>query len=118
MGDRTERDTLKAAEGAARALGIQAQFVEARGPADIDNAFSEITSARADAVAVLVSGMLLGERKHLVDLAATNRLPVVYAAVHKSGHGTKRTWPDVRLESGMGRKADVHRPIGICGFTF
>jgi hypothetical protein len=60
-------------------------------PADIDNAFSEITSARADAVAVLVSGMLLGERKHLVDLAATNRLPVVYAAVHESGHGTFRT---------------------------
>ena len=34
MGDRTEKDMLKAAEGAARALGTQAQFVEARGPAD------------------------------------------------------------------------------------
>ena len=78
FGERTEKEMLKAAEVAARALGIQLQFVEARGPADIDKAFSEITGARADAVTVLVSGMLLGERRRLVDLAARNRLPVVY----------------------------------------
>jgi len=69
---------LKAAEGAARVLGIQLQFVEARAPADIDKSYSEIIGARADAVTVLVSGMLLGERGHLVELAAKNRLPVVY----------------------------------------
>jgi ABC-type uncharacterized transport system substrate-binding protein len=78
FGERTEREMLKAAEVAAAALGIQLQFVEARGPADIDKAFSEITGARAEAVTVLVSGMLLGERTRLVDLAAKNRLPVVY----------------------------------------
>jgi putative tryptophan/tyrosine transport system substrate-binding protein len=78
FGERTEQEMLKAAESAARALGIQLQFVEARGPADIDKAYSEITGARADALTVLVSGMLLGERRHLVDLAARNRLPVVY----------------------------------------
>jgi putative ABC transport system substrate-binding protein len=78
FGERTERDMLKAAEVAAGVLGIQLQFVEARGPADIDKAFSEITSARADALTVLVSGMLLGERIRLVDLAARNRLPAIY----------------------------------------
>src|SRR5450432_2321142 len=78
FGERTEREMLKAAEVAAAALGIQLQFVEARSPADIDKAFSEITGARAEAVTVLVSGMLLGERSRLVDLAAKNRLPVVY----------------------------------------
>ena len=78
FGERTEKEMLKAAEGAARALGIQLQFVEARGPADIDRAFSDMTGARADAVTVLVSGMLLGERSRLVDLAAKSRLPVVY----------------------------------------
>jgi putative tryptophan/tyrosine transport system substrate-binding protein len=78
FGERTEKEMLKAAEGAARALGLQLQFVEARDPADIDRAFSEITGARSDAVTVLVSGMLLGERRHLVDLAIKNRLPVVY----------------------------------------
>jgi hypothetical protein len=30
-----------------------------------------------------------------------------------SGNGTFRTWRDVRLESGMRTKADVHRPLGI-----
>jgi len=78
FGERTEREMLKAAEVAAAALGIQLQFVEARSPADIDKAFSEITGARADALIVLVSGMLLGERSRVVDLAARNRLPVVY----------------------------------------
>jgi len=78
FGERTEKEMMIAAERAARTLGIQLQFVEARGAADIDNAFSEITGARSDALTVLVSGMLLGERKHLVDFAAKNRLPVVY----------------------------------------
>ena len=78
FGERTEKEMLKAAEVAAQALGLQIQFAEARAPADVDKAFSEITGAHADAMAVLVSGMLLGERKHLVDLAAGSRLPVVY----------------------------------------
>ena len=78
FGDRTEREMLQASQVAAQALGIQLQFVEARAPADIDKAFSEITGSGADAAAVLVSGMLLGERKRLVDFAVGNRLPVVY----------------------------------------
>ena len=78
FGERTEKEMLQSAEVAARALGIQLQFVEARSPADIDKAFSEITGGRADAMTVLVSGMLLGERKRLVDFAARQRLPAVY----------------------------------------
>jgi putative tryptophan/tyrosine transport system substrate-binding protein len=78
FGEHTEREMLKSAEVAAGVLGIQLQFVEARSPADIDKAFSEIAGARPDAAIVLVSGMLLGERKRLVDLAASNRLPVLY----------------------------------------
>ena len=35
---------LKGAEVAARALGVRLQFVEARGPADFDRAFSDMTS--------------------------------------------------------------------------
>jgi putative ABC transport system substrate-binding protein len=78
FGERTEKQMLKAAEVAAGTLGIQLQFVEARAPADIDRAFAEITGASADALAVLVSGMLLGERKRLVDFAAQHRLPAIY----------------------------------------
>ena len=48
---------LKEAEVAARALGVQLQFVEARGPADLDRAFSDMTRARAGALTVLSSAM-------------------------------------------------------------
>jgi len=79
FGDRTEKGLRKEAEVAARALGVRVQFVEARGPADFDRAFSEMTRARADAVAVLSGVMFNTERRRLVDLAAKNRLPAVYA---------------------------------------
>ena len=78
FGERTEKQMLTAAEVAARAVGIQLMFVEARAPADIDRAFAEITGARVDALFVLVSGMLLGERRRLVDFAARRRLPAIY----------------------------------------
>ncbi|HEV2053652.1 MAG TPA: ABC transporter substrate-binding protein [Methylomirabilota bacterium] len=78
FGERTEKDMLKEAEVAGRALEVQLQFVEARGPADVDRAFSDMTRARAGAMTVLPSAMLFGERRRLVDLAAKNRLPAVY----------------------------------------
>jgi putative ABC transport system substrate-binding protein len=77
-GKRTEQDMLKETEVAARALGVRLQFVEVRGPADFDRAFSDMTRARAGALTVLSSNMFLVERRHLVTLAAKNRLPAVY----------------------------------------
>jgi len=76
--ERTEKDMLKEAEVAARALGVRLQFVEARGPADLDRAFSDMTRVRAGALTVLPGNMFFGERRHLVALAAKNRLPAVY----------------------------------------
>jgi ABC-type uncharacterized transport system substrate-binding protein len=76
--ERTEKDVLKAAEVAARALGVRLQFAEARSPADFDRAFSDMTRARAGALTVLPSVMFFIERRRLVDLAAKNRLPAVY----------------------------------------
>jgi len=78
LGERTEKDMLKEAEVAARALGVRPQFVEARGSADIDRAFSDMTRARAGALTVLGTTMFLIERRRLVDLTAKNRLPAVY----------------------------------------
>ena len=78
QGERTDKDILKEADVAARALGVRLQFVEARGPEDFDRAFSDMTTGRAGALTVLVSPMFFGERRRLVDLAAKNRLPAVY----------------------------------------
>ena len=59
---------------------MRLQFVEARGPEDFDRAFSDMTRARAGALAVSSGGMFIGERRRLVDLAAKNRLPALYSA--------------------------------------
>ncbi len=74
----TAKNLLKEAEVAARALGVRVQFVEARGPADFDRAFSEMTEAHADALSVLTSALLFSEHRRLVDLSAKHRLPAVY----------------------------------------
>jgi putative ABC transport system substrate-binding protein len=78
LGERTDKDMLKEAEVAARALGVQLQFLEVRGPEDFDRAFSGMTGARASALTVLPGSMFVSERRRLVDLAAKNRLPAVY----------------------------------------
>jgi ABC-type uncharacterized transport system substrate-binding protein len=77
-GERVEQDMVKGAEVAARALGVRLQVVGARGPADFDRAFLDMTKARAAGLTVLTSPMLFTERRHLVALAAKNRLPAVY----------------------------------------
>jgi putative ABC transport system substrate-binding protein len=78
LGERTDKDMLKEADVAARALGVRLEVIEARGPADIDRAFSDMTRVRAGALTVLPSNMFLNERRRLVDLAAKHRLPAVY----------------------------------------
>jgi ABC-type uncharacterized transport system substrate-binding protein len=87
-GERTEKDTLKGAEVAAQVLGVRLQLVEARGPADIDSAFSDMTRGGARGLTVWTSAMLVQERGRLVALAAKHRLPAVYTlreVVHAGG---------------------------------
>jgi len=78
VGERTEKDVLKEAEAAARALGVRLQVVEARGAENFDRAFSDMTRDRATALIVLPSSMFFDARRRLVDLATKNRLPAVY----------------------------------------
>ena len=69
---------LRHAQDAARALGMQLQSFEVRGPGEIDGAFAAMTRERAGAVIVLVDGMLADHRARIADLAAKSRLPAVY----------------------------------------
>ncbi len=78
FGARTEQDMLAGAKAAAQALHVEPLFVEARSPADLDQAFADAIAARADAMSVMTGGMMFSERKRIVDLAAQHRLPTVY----------------------------------------
>ena len=77
-GEPTDKNTLKEADVAARALGVQLQVVEARGPEDFDRAFADMSRARAGSLIVFGSNILIVERRRVVELAAKNRLPAVY----------------------------------------
>jgi putative tryptophan/tyrosine transport system substrate-binding protein len=71
---------LKEANVSAQALGVQLQFVEALSRADLDKAFLEISANGAGALVVLTTPIFLLERQRIVDMAAKNRLPTVYAS--------------------------------------
>ena len=78
--ERMQQDILGAIDAAARTLGVHLQLVEARGgPENFDRAFSEMTRAHAESLAVLTSVLFMSERRRLVDLAAKHRIPAVYA---------------------------------------
>src|SRR5215472_4330382 len=79
-GEHTGQVVLTDAANAARTLGVQLQVVEVRGPADLNRAFAEIIGARAEALTVLSTPMLTGERTRLVDFAVKHRLPSVFSS--------------------------------------
>ena len=76
-GMRTMGDMLNEAEGAAQTLGLQLRLIAARGPDEVDTAFSAIADEKANALMVFPSPMLFAERKRIVDFAAKLRLPLI-----------------------------------------
>jgi len=69
---------LKEAERAAQGLKLQAVSVGVKGPEEFADAFAAITKAEVGGLIVLGDAMLRVNRKAIVALAASHRLPVVY----------------------------------------
>jgi ABC-type uncharacterized transport system substrate-binding protein len=68
---------LKAAEQAARSLGVQLRVVEARDPNELEGAFSTIKKEHAGALLVIGSPFI-GSNPRIVSFAASGRLPAMY----------------------------------------
>jgi len=68
---------LKETKVAARALGVQLQILEARGPDEIDRAFAAMARERTRALLVLGDPVFTSHRKRIADLAVKHRLPTV-----------------------------------------
>jgi ABC-type uncharacterized transport system substrate-binding protein len=79
-GERTMRDMMNGAEGAAQTLSLQLRLIGVRGPDELDQAFSAIADGRADALMVFPSPMLFQEQKRIVDLTVKLRLPLMAMA--------------------------------------
>ncbi len=66
-------------EEAARSLGITLSVAVADLPEDLDAAFAQIARDRPDAIYCPDYPMAIGQRRRIIDFAARERLPAVYA---------------------------------------
>jgi putative ABC transport system substrate-binding protein len=64
----------------ARALGIQVQQLDVKGPGDLEDAFVATTAWRADALLVAPLPLMSRNRTRIFDFAASRRLPAMYGA--------------------------------------
>jgi putative tryptophan/tyrosine transport system substrate-binding protein len=71
--------SLREMELAARAFGVQLQYLDILGPRDIEIAFRAASKGRAEAVVALGSSVLLLQRTQVAELAAKNGLPAIYS---------------------------------------
>jgi putative tryptophan/tyrosine transport system substrate-binding protein len=73
---RTLRLVFKISSLAARALKIQLQSLEVRGPnPDLDGAFQAAAKGRVNALITVRTDLLISYRKQIADLLIKNRLP-------------------------------------------
>jgi putative ABC transport system substrate-binding protein len=78
---------LRQTETAARALGLQRQLLEARGPDELEGAFAAMTRERANALLVQVDVIFALHAQRIADLAAKHRVPAMYGAREHVGAG-------------------------------
>jgi putative ABC transport system substrate-binding protein len=71
---------LRQTEIAARALGLQVQLLEARGPDELEGAFAAMTRERASALLVQVDVIFALHARRIADLAAKRRVPAMYGS--------------------------------------
>ena len=70
--------SLRETELAAGALAVKLQYLDVRGPKDIETAFRAASKERADAVLLLGGPVLASQRTQFADLAVKSRLPAIY----------------------------------------
>jgi putative ABC transport system substrate-binding protein len=87
---------LKATAGAASALRLHVQLVEARGPDDLQGAFASITKERASALLVAVDVIFALHARRVADLAAKHHVPAMYgSSEHVEAGGLISYAPDI-----------------------
>lgn len=69
----------KQARAAARALHLKVEFFPVRAESEFDRAFLAISGRRPGALVMLADRLFLHHRARIVEFAAHNRLPTVYA---------------------------------------
>jgi putative tryptophan/tyrosine transport system substrate-binding protein len=68
---------LRETEVVARALGVELQVLEVRGPNEFASAFSALVNERTEALNVLADALFLAHRRRIAELAIKGRLPTM-----------------------------------------
>ena len=71
----------KVVEASARSLGVEPQLLDVRRSEELGRAFDAAAEQRADALVVWLDGLLLANRQPIIERAAKQRLPAIYASV-------------------------------------
>jgi putative ABC transport system substrate-binding protein len=109
----------RAAEDAARVLGIKVQTLGVREPDDFEHAFATMTRERPDAILMVSDALTLLNRKRVVEFAAANRLPTIYetgALVREGGlmsYGPKQSAIGERVAEFVARILRGARPADL-----
>jgi putative ABC transport system substrate-binding protein len=78
-GDPAKIVEFKETQTAAALLRVQLQALEVRSPDEFDSAFKAATRAKAGALLVLPTSILISNQKQIAELAVKNRLPTMFA---------------------------------------
>src|SRR5262252_2208990 len=77
--DDASADQRRAAEAAARSVGVELQAVELRPPPDeFANAFAAAVQGQVEALIVLASPIFWQQHEHILDLVTKSRLPAMF----------------------------------------
>ena len=76
--NRLHRGIRAATEEAAVTLRVGLELLDVRGPDDLPKAFEAMTRTRPDGLLVLPDTVPLGNRRPIIDFAASRRLPAMY----------------------------------------
>jgi putative ABC transport system substrate-binding protein len=96
LGTTTGEQRFKEAEADAKGLGLQLQFLGAKGPDDLESAFDAAKQSGAQAVIVHPSTFVATNRARIIDLTAKNRLPAVYPSTpYAEAGGLMSYGPDI-----------------------
>jgi putative tryptophan/tyrosine transport system substrate-binding protein len=105
--DDASADQRRAAEAAARPLGVQLQPLELRQPPyEFAGAFAAAAQGQAEALLVLNSPIFFMQSAQIVDLAARSRLPTMFSASASARAGGLMAYDVNRVE--IGRRAATY----------
>jgi putative ABC transport system substrate-binding protein len=96
LGTTIVEQRFKEAEADAKGLGLQLQFLGAKGPDDLESAFDAAKQSGVQAVIVHPSTFAVTNRARIIDLTAKNRLPAIYPSTpYAEAGGLMSYGPDI-----------------------